>query len=208
MEIASEEGRHCDLQPSRLNTGANLSGPPIVPLSEEDRRRLAELMGDEPKADDVAEQGETFAQAAAKLMRQEMEFASGIVRGLSPAQAAKKAWPSKKIKSATEVAARPEIARVVELGRRELALALQKETHYDVATAARDLETRIAAAALANQHSAVASLTALRLKLHGLLIERSEVQQAGFVINVSGVDPSKMAGTARVIDGEVVGEGV
>jgi hypothetical protein len=146
---------------------------------------------------------ETFAAASARLTRQEMEFCAGIVRGLTPAAAAKKAWPSKKKVNAAEVMRQPEIAHVVELGKRELALALQRETHYSVATAARDLETRIAAAALANQHSAVASLTALRLKLHGLLVERSEVQTAGFQIVVNGVDPSKMA---NVVEGEVVEE--
>jgi hypothetical protein len=158
-------------------------------------------------ADDPAPAAdETFAEASAALTRQEIEFANGIVRGLTPTAAARKAWPSKK-KNAAEVMRRADIARVIELGKRELALALQRETHYDVATAARDLETRIAAAALANQHSAVASLTALRLKLHGLLIDRAEVQQAGFVMQIAGVDPSKMEGQARVVDGEVIGKG-
>lgn len=55
---------------------------------------------------------------------------------------------------------------------------------YDRQRAMKELDERIARADAVDQHSAVASLMQTKLKLNGLLVEKHQVQQAGFVVHL------------------------
>lgn len=149
---------------------------------------------------------ETFAEAGAKLTRQELALVQGVLTGMKPHDAARKAYPSKKTINAAEILRKAHVAHALELGRRELAVEVQRDAKYSVVEAIAEVDEKIKAAHARGADSAIASMLALKAKLAGLLVDRSEVQMAGFQIVVNGVDPSKMAGPARVIEGEVVEE--
>lgn len=155
----------------------------------------------------VSSGDETFAEACGRLTRQELTFVQKLLVGTKQADAARTAFPGKKSINAADLLRKPHIAHALELGRRELAVEVQRDAKYTVVEAIAEVDEKIKSAHARGADSAIASMLALKAKLAGLLVERHEVQQAGFVINVSGVDPSRMAGSARVIDGEVVEEG-
>jgi hypothetical protein len=153
-----------------------------------------------------ASSDETFAEAGAKLTRQELQLVQLVLTGAKPADAARKAYPSKKTINATEILRKTHVARALELGRRELAVEVQRDAKYSVVEAIAEVDEKIRSAHARGADSAIASMLALKAKLAGLLVDRHEVQQAGFQIVVNGVDPSRMAGPARVIDAEVIEE--
>lgn len=151
--------------------------------------------------------GETFAESCSKLTRQELTFVQKILIGAKPKDAARTAFPSKKTVNAAELERKPHIAHAIELGRRELAVEVQRDARYTVVEAIAEVDEKIKSAHARGADSAIASMLQLKAKLAGLLVDRHEVQSAGFQIVVSGVDPSRMSGQARVIDGEVIEEG-
>ena len=162
------------------------------------------LFGDESELFGVPKSDETFADLCSKLTRQELTFVQKLLIGAKPADAARTAFPSKKSISATEVERRPHVALALAQGRRELAVEVQRDARYTVTEAIAEIDQKILAAHARGADSAIASMLALKAKLAGLLVDRHEVNQASFQIVVHGVDPSRMAGPARVIDGEVI----
>jgi len=149
----------------------------------------------------VASDGEdySFVRACAQLTRNELTLIQGVLTGLTPAVAARKAFPSKKAINAAELLRKPHIARALELGRMDLAVEVQKEMKYDVIAAMNELDQRIANAHIAGAHSAIATMMGQKQNIAGLTVNRHEIAHAGFVINVSGIDVSKMGAT---IEGE------
>lgn len=68
---------------------------------------------------------------------------------------------------------------------------VQKENVFDLKAAIVELDQRISAADKAKQHSAVAKMLELKMKAHGLLVEKFDVRQSGFSVEIIGVGHEK-----------------
>lgn len=66
-----------------------------------------------------------------------------------------------------------------------------KENAFDLKAAITELDQRIATASTAKQHSAVAKMLELKMKAHGLLVEKFDVRQSGFSVEIIGVGQDK-----------------
>lgn len=70
----------------------------------------------------------------------------------------------------------PEIAELIESARKELIAV----THYDLQASVVEIDRRLKLVEGWKQGSAIAKLQELKLKVHGLLVERHEVTEKGF----------------------------
>lgn len=66
------------------------------------------------------------------------------------------------------------------------------EAKYGLQTAIAEIDRRLNLAEEANQYSAVAKLQELKLKIHGLMIERHEVTEVGFQLVFGRYEPKKV----------------
>lgn len=79
---------------------------------------------------------------------------------------------------------REDIRAAVSAGQREVV----KEGLYETKAAVREIDIQIEDARGVNQFSAVAKFLELKLKLHGLLIDKHEVKQLGFQVVIDGIE--------------------
>jgi hypothetical protein len=66
--------------------------------------------------------------------------------------------------------------------------AVAKETKYDLLEAVKQMDLDMAQARKDKQLSALAKMHELKMKAHGLLIERVDLRQNGFNVNILGLD--------------------
>jgi hypothetical protein len=69
--------------------------------------------------------------------------------------------------------------------------AVAKETKYDLLEAVKQMDIDMAQARKDKQLSALAKMHELKMKAHGLLIERVDLRQNGFNVNIVGLDGEK-----------------
>lgn len=125
-------------------------------------------------------------------------IAAYVVNGGIAAEAARTAGYSEKNsrKTGSKLLRDPEIAERIEKARQEI----RATTGYDSAKAVAELDRNIALARANRADMAVARLLELKLKIHGLLIDRAEIagrQSLSIVISGISDDPPP-------IDAEVV----
>lgn len=98
------------------------------------------------------------------------------------------------------MASRVLVKHAIALGRKTGAVQAVTGLTYDMAAAVRELDEKIAKAEAAGQFTAVANLMQQKLKVHGLLVDRQQVEQTGFVVSISGVDTSRLVNPPRIIE--------
>ncbi|HVY05212.1 MAG TPA: hypothetical protein VHB46_04475 [Burkholderiales bacterium] len=144
----------------------------------------------------------TFDEAMKSLKPQEAEFVRHVIGGASYADAYRKVAPA----PVTDRTAQVNASKMAKRQAVKAALSLGKEAGganaiagvvYDAQAAHAELETRIEAADKAGQHTAVANMLNLKMKLHALLIERAQIEQASLVVNIAGVDTSRLINPAK-----------
>lgn len=85
------------------------------------------------------------------------------------------------------MAKKPAVAKAIAAAQQEVV----KENAFDLKAAIVELDQRIATASTAKQHSAVAKMLELKMKAHGLLVEKFDVRQSGFNVQIIGVRDGK-----------------
>jgi phage terminase small subunit len=123
------------------------------------------------------------------LTERDRIFIKAYLTGGSKTAAAIAAGASeKKARSAGyQMAKKPVVAKAIAAAQTEV----QKENAFDLKAAIVELDQRIAAADKAKQHSAVAKMLELKMKAHGLLVEKFDVRQSGFSVEIIGVGQDK-----------------
>lgn len=102
-------------------------------------------------------------------------------------------------KTGSRLLREPDIAARIEAARKEIRTA----TGYDAKAAVRELDRNITLARANKADMAVARLLELKLKIHGLLIDRAEVIGRGsLTIHISGIydDPPSIDAEAVTVD--------
>lgn len=144
----------------------------------------------------------TIDEALKLLSAPEQSFVRAIISGKSQAAAYSEAFPNAGVGTATvngsKMAARAGVAHAIALSKQAGALETITGIRRDLAWADNMLAKKIAKAEKLEQMTAVSSLTQQWLKLHGLLIERQQIEQSSLIVNISGVDTSRLTG--RVIE--------
>jgi hypothetical protein len=139
----------------------------------------------------------TFEEALAQLGTRQQAFVRHVVAGKNYVDA---------YMASSEVAIKHDTARVngqkmahqklvahaIALGKKAGAVQAIASITYDIRAAEAELNEKIAAAVKANQFTAVSSLVQQKLKLHGLLVDRAQIEQASLVVNIEGVDTSRL----------------
>lgn len=103
--------------------------------------------------------------------------------------------------NSNNMAHRPLVERAIDLGRKENALTVIAGIAYDLKAAHEEVSRLVDEARAAGQFTAVANLMQHKLKLHGLLIDRAQIETTSLAINISGVDVSGLR-TKPDIDGQ------
>jgi hypothetical protein len=139
----------------------------------------------------------TFEEALAQLGTREQAFVRHVVAGKNYIESYT-ASSDVAITHATarvngqKLAARKPVAHAIALGKKSGAVQAIAAIAYDLKAAHAELEQKIAAAEKAGQFTAVSSLVQQKLKLHGLLIDRAQIEQASLVVHIEGVDTSRL----------------
>lgn len=92
--------------------------------------------------------------------------------GYSPTNSNRAGW---------QIMQKPQVKEAIAAKRNEVV----EKGKYDLEAAIAELNTKINLAEKANQHSAVAKMMELKMKAHGLLVEKHEVRTSGFQITIS-----------------------
>jgi phage terminase small subunit len=77
---------------------------------------------------------------------------------------------------------KPAVQAAVDEARDKLALA----TGYNLRAAVEEIDQKIQRAEAAEQYTAVAKMLELKLKVHGMLVEKHEVRAQGLILNIQG----------------------
>ncbi len=104
--------------------------------------------------------------------------------------------------NSNKLANRTLVKHAIRLGREVGAIAALAGIKRDIAWADDMLQKKIAKAEKLEQMTAVSSLVQQQLKLHGLLIDRQQIEQASLVVNISGVDTSRLVNPVRTLEHE------
>lgn len=137
-----------------------------------------------------------------QITKKQMDFVDGLMRGKSVTQAAVDAGYSKAMggHALSRLSRNPHVAAELEKRR----AALRQSSHYDAKAAVAELDAAIAFAKQTENATAYVRATELKMKLHGLLIERVDQRQvAQFHIHIDGIDDPPAPKTP-VLEGEVV----
>lgn len=147
----------------------------------------------------------TFAEALAALSAPEQDFVRQVISGKTQAQAYAEIFPNAGAgtsrTNSTRMVNRATVRHAIKLGKTAGAVQAITGLKRDLAWADKMLEKKIARAEKLEQYTAVSSLTQQWLKLHNLLVDRAQIDSASLVINIAGVDTSRLIG--RVIEHEV-----
>lgn len=120
------------------------------------------------------------------LSPRQLAFCSHYVAGKSARDAARLAgYAAGYVRHADKITSNPKIAAEIARHRE----TLREKTGYDAAAAMAELDRSILFARETENANALAKLIELKMKLHGLLIERIDQRGVGnFSINISGID--------------------
>jgi len=144
----------------------------------------------------------TFEEALAQLAVREQAFVRHVINGkryLDAYMASSEVTISQSTArvNGQKMAHKKLVAHAIALGKKAGARQALANITYDLRSAHAELEEKIAAAQKAEQYTAVSSLMQQKLKLHGLLVDRAQIEQASLVVNIEGVDTSRLVNPAE-----------
>lgn len=122
------------------------------------------------------------------LTEREQLFIDAYLKGSTYADAARAAGVGDETARSKGymMAKKPAVAAAIKAAQNTVA----EKRAYDLEAAIKEIDQRITTASTAKQHSAVAKMMELKMKAHGLLVEKFDVRQSGFQVNIMGIPNS------------------
>lgn len=149
----------------------------------------------------------TFEDALIALDERAQQFVRHVLAGKTQTDAYRAVTPKAVSDRVAQVggaklARRKPVAHALRLGREAGAVQAITGLKLDLDGALQEMEAAKDFALKTENATAYVRACELRAKLMGLLVDRQQIEQASLVVNISGVDTSRLVNRERVIDGQ------